>query len=226
MSLAAEYGMFVLEDAAQSFGAIYKGKRAPSLGHVGATSFFPAKPLGCYGDGGAIFTDDDELAATMRSIILHGKGSHKYENIRIGVNGRLDTLQAAILLAKVEVFEKELENRQRVAERYSAGLQGMVEVPSIPEGTVSAWAQYSILTDRRDDLGKHLKAKGIPTAIYYPASLHVQPAFSSLGYKEGEFPVSENASRKILSLPMHPYLREEEIQAVIETVRSFAQMRG
>jgi UDP-2-acetamido-2-deoxy-ribo-hexuluronate aminotransferase len=140
MSLAAEYGMFVLEDAAQSFGAIYKGKRAPSLGHVGATSFFPAKPLGCYGDGGAIFTDDDELAATMRSIILHGKGSHKYENIRIGVNGRLDTLQAAILLAKVEVFEKELENRQRVAERYSAGLQGMVEVPSIPEGTVSAWA--------------------------------------------------------------------------------------
>lgn len=220
-SLADEYGCFVLQDAAQSFGAVYKGNRAPALAHIGATSFFPAKPLGCYGDGGAIFTDDDNLAETMRSVILHGKGSHKYENIRVGVNGRLDTLQAAILLAKLDVFEKELEERQRVARTYSEGLSGKVEVPFVPENMVSAWAQYSILTDRRDGLEKHLKKKGIPTAIYYPTPLHLQPAFAYLGYKEGDFPVSEDASKRILSLPMHPYLRDEEMRSVIEAVRDF-----
>jgi len=221
MPLADEYNMFVLEDAAQSFGAIYKGRRAPALGHAGATSFFPAKPLGCYGDGGAILTDDDKLADTMRSIILHGKGSHKYQNIRIGINGRLDTLQAAILLAKLEVFEDELEARQKVAQAYSKGLRGAAEVPFVPENMVSAWAQYSILTERRDELESHLKAKGIPTAIYYPTPLHLQPAFSYLGYKKGDFPVSEDASHRILSLPMHPYLSDQESSKVIEAIQAF-----
>jgi UDP-2-acetamido-2-deoxy-ribo-hexuluronate aminotransferase len=223
MSFANKESLFVLQDAAQSFGALYKGKRAPALGHVGATSFFPAKPLGCYGDGGAIFTDDDKLAEVMRSIILHGKGSHKYENIRIGVNGRLDTLQAAILLAKLEVFGKELDNRQRVAEKYSAGLKGTVEVPLIPKGMVSAWAQYSILTERRDDLERYLKEKGIPTAIYYPTPLHLQPAIAYLGYKKGDFPVSEDASHRILSLPMHPYLTDQEMQEVTEAIWNFTK---
>lgn len=220
-ALAHEFGCFVLEDAAQSLGAIYNGKRAPALAQVGATSFFPAKPLGCYGDGGALFTDDDKLAEVMRSIILHGKGSHKYQNIRIGINGRLDTLQAAILLAKLEVFGKELDNRQRVAEKYSVGLKGTVEVPLIPKGMVSAWAQYSILTERRDDLERYLKEKGIPTAIYYPTPLHLQPAIAYLGYKKGDFPVSEDASHRILSLPMHPYLTEQELERVIGAIRDF-----
>ena len=220
-SLASEYGAFVLEDAAQSFGSVYKGRRAPALGSTGATSFFPAKPLGCYGDGGAIFTDDDKLAETMRSIILHGKGSHKYENIRIGINGRLDTLQAAVLLAKLDVFEKELEKRQFVAKTYSRGIKEVVEVPLVPQEMVSAWAQYSILTEHRDELERFLKEKGIPTAIYYPTPLHLQPAFSYLGYKNGDFPVSEITAQRIISLPMHPYLNDEEMNKVIEAVQSW-----
>jgi UDP-2-acetamido-2-deoxy-ribo-hexuluronate aminotransferase len=218
MSLATGDGFFVLEDAAQSFGALYKGKRAPGLAHVGATSFFPAKPLGCYGDGGAMFTDDDRLAEIMRSIILHGKGGHKYENVRIGVNGRLDTLQAAILLAKLEVFEEELGDRQRVAETYNTGLSGIVEIPFVTEGIVSAWAQYSILTERRNELETCLKERGIPTAIYYPTSLHLQPAFHYLGYKEGDFPVSESVAKRILSLPMHPYLAGPDVENIVRAV--------
>ena len=220
-TIADEHSLFILEDAAQSFGARYKDRKAGGLGDIGATSFFPAKPLGCYGDGGAIFADDDRLAETMRSIILHGKGSHKYQNIRIGVNGRLDTLQAAILLAKLGVFGKEVEERQRVAERYSAGLRGIVEVPFVTEGMVSAWAQYSILTERRDELEQFLKGVGIPTAIYYPTPLHLQPAFSYLGYKGNDFAVSESAARRILSLPMYPYLGNDDIEKVIKAIQSF-----
>jgi UDP-2-acetamido-2-deoxy-ribo-hexuluronate aminotransferase len=221
MSLADVHGMFVLEDGAQSLGAVYKGRRAGGLGHIGATSFFPAKPLGCYGDGGALFTDDDHLAEKMRSIRVHGKGTHKYENLRIGINGRLDTLQAAILLAKINIFEEELERRQRVAKLYTERLQGLVEVPIIPDGSMSAWAQYSILTDRREELQTHLHDQEIPTAVYYPTPLHLQPAFSYLGYTKGDFPVAEEVSRRILSLPMHPYLQDSDVEKIVGVVGAF-----
>jgi UDP-2-acetamido-2-deoxy-ribo-hexuluronate aminotransferase len=221
MSLADVHGMFVLEDGAQSLGAVYKGRRAGGLGHTGATSFFPAKPLGCYGDGGALFTDDDHLAEKMRSIRVHGKGTHKYENLRIGINGRLDTLQAAILLAKINIFEEELERRQRVAKLYTERLQGLVEVPIIPDGSMSAWAQYSILTDRREELQTYLHDQEIPTAVYYPTPLHLQPAFSYLGYTKGDFPVAEEVSRRILSLPMHPYLQDSDVEKIVGVVGAF-----
>ncbi|MCJ8502998.1 DegT/DnrJ/EryC1/StrS family aminotransferase [Desulfatitalea alkaliphila] len=223
MAFANAHDLFVLQDGAQSFGARFHGKRSPALAHVGATSFFPAKPLGCYGDGGAIFTDDDEMAAAMRSIVLHGKGGHKYENVRIGVNGRLDTLQAAVLLPKLEIFEEELAHRQAVADQYGRALAQVVAVPHTPSGMVSAWAQYSILTDRRDELQQYLQQKGIPTAIYYPKPLHLQAAFGYLRYAEGDFPEAERASRRILSLPMHPYLADGEIGAVVAAVRGFCE---
>jgi UDP-2-acetamido-2-deoxy-ribo-hexuluronate aminotransferase len=220
MSLAEEHGLVVIEDAAQSFGAIYRGRRAGNLGHVGATSFFPAKPLGCYGDGGALFTNDDELAERMRSIRIHGKGNHKYENLRIGLNGRLDTLQAAILLAKLDVYEKEFEARQRIAKTYTARLKGIVEVPYVPQESVSAWAQYSILTDRRSELQTYLNDHEIPTAIYYPTPLHLQPALAGLKYKEGDFPITENTAKTILSLPIHPYLTDQQVNTIIVSVES------
>jgi UDP-2-acetamido-2-deoxy-ribo-hexuluronate aminotransferase len=218
-SLATEYDLFIIEDAAQSFGAIYKGGKAGSLGHVGVTSFFPAKPLGCYGDGGSIFTKDGQLSEKMISIRVHGQGSHKYENVRVGLNGRLDTLQAAILLAKLEVFSEELEIRQGIAKSYSDGLNGIVEVPFIPEGLISAWAQYSIMTDRRQEVQANLGKQKIPTAIYYPTPLHRQPAFSYLGYREGDCPIAEATAGRILSLPMHPYLKDTEIAQIVEGVR-------
>jgi UDP-2-acetamido-2-deoxy-ribo-hexuluronate aminotransferase len=203
----------VIEDAAQSFGADYKGKKACSFGAIGCTSFFPAKPLGCYGDGGMCFTNDDRLADLLRSIRVHGQGSDKYENVRIGINGRLDTLQAAILLAKFSIFPEEIDLRQEVARRYNELLAGYAAIPEIPEGLKSAWAQYSILVRdgaRRTDLMACLKEARIPTAIYYPKPLHLQQAFAGLGYKEGDFPVSENFARRIFSLPMHPYLGAED----------------
>ena len=218
MSLAEEYGLFVVEDAAQSFGAIYKGRRAGSLGHVGATSFFPAKPLGCYGDGGAIFINDDKMAEKMTSIRVHGSGNQKYENIRLGINGRLDTIQAAILLAKLEIFGKELEARQSISKTYTDGLRGVVEVPFIPDGLLSAWAQYSIQTNKRSEIQGHLHDHKIPTAIYYLTPLHLQPTFSYLGYKETDFPIAETTAKKILSLPMHPYLTDAEMTQVIDGV--------
>jgi UDP-2-acetamido-2-deoxy-ribo-hexuluronate aminotransferase len=219
MATAEEHGLFVLEDAAQSFGGIYKGRRAGSLAHVAATSFFPAKPLGCYGDGGAIFTDDKELANKLVSIRIHGKGSDKYDNVRVGINGRLDTLQASILLPKLKVFPNELEARQKVAERYSEKLKNHVEVPVIPDGYTSAWAQYSILLDQRDKCQAALNAEGIPTAIYYPKPLHLQTAFSHLGYGPGDMPVSDSASQRIFSLPMHPYLTDEQINRIVDVLR-------
>jgi UDP-2-acetamido-2-deoxy-ribo-hexuluronate aminotransferase len=205
-AIAQRHGLFVLEDAAQSFGATYKGKKAGALADVAATSFFPAKPLGAYGDGGAIFTDNDDLASRLRSIRVHGQGTHKYDNVRIGLNGRLDTLQAAILLAKIEVFDQEMAARQTAAARYSQTLQDVVEVPHVAPECTSAWAQYSVLTDRREALQAKLKSAGIPTAIYYPLPLHLQRAFAPLGHKSGDFPVSEAAAQRIFSLPMHPYL--------------------
>jgi len=209
-AIARRYGLFVLEDAAQSFGATYKGKRAGSLAEVAATSFFPAKPLGGYGDGGAIFTDNDDLAGTMRSIRVHGQGTHKYDHVCLGINGRLDTLQAAILLAKLEVFDGEIVARQEVAARYGAALSKVVQVPYVASECTSVWAQYSVLSDRKSELRKKLQEAGIPTAVYYPLPLHLQGAFAHLGYRTGDFPVSEHAATLIFSLPMHPYLTEDD----------------
>ncbi|MBF0497593.1 MAG: DegT/DnrJ/EryC1/StrS family aminotransferase [Deltaproteobacteria bacterium] len=218
MPLAAEKCLFVLEDAAQSFGGRYYGRLTGSLGQVAATSFFPAKPLGCYGDGGAVFTDDDALAAHIRSIRVHGEGQDKYHNVRVGLNGRMDSIQAATLSVKLAAFTKELETRQSIARRYTQGLSAYVETPRIPDGVTSAWAQYSILTDRRDQVQAELQAVGIPTAVYYPKPLHLQEAYAHLGLGPGSFPVAEAISRRILSLPMHPYLEDDEIDFIIAHV--------
>ena len=226
-SIAREHNLFVIEDAAQSFGAEINGKKACAFGNIACTSFFPAKPLGCYGDGGMCFTDDDELANIMESVRVHGKGDHKYDNIRIGMNGRLDTLQAAVLLAKFDIFPEEIELRKQVANRYAEmlGNYPQIKVPTIPPGATSAWAQYSILAaeeKHRTELQNNLKEAGIPTAIYYPQPLHLQSAFSSLGYKKGDFPVSEDCSQRIFSLPMHPYLTEEDQQKIADSMRRIA----
>ena len=210
LEIAKEYSLFVLEDAAQSFGGKYKGRKACSFGNLAATSFFPAKPLGCYGDGGMIFTDDEELYEKLVSIRVHGKGVNKYENVRVGVNGRLDTLQAAILLAKFEIFDDEISKRQEVAREYQELLKGKYQLQYIPEYSKSAWAQFVLLSENRDKIIKNLKENDIPTAIYYPKPLHLQKAFNYLGYKEGDLPISEDVSKKIFALPMHPYLTNQK----------------
>ena len=222
-TIAETHGLFVIEDAAQSFGAELNGKMACAFGNIACTSFFPAKPLGCYGDGGMCFTDDGGLAEIMDSLRVHGKGHHKYDNVRIGVNGRLDTIQAGILLAKFEIFSEEIELRQQVAGRYTEllGAHANIQPPVVPPGYKSAWAQYSILAaDRqhRSDLQNKLKQAGIPTAIYYPTPLHLQSAFSQLGYKKGDFPVSEECAERIFSLPMHPYLTEEAQEKIVDVM--------
>jgi UDP-2-acetamido-2-deoxy-ribo-hexuluronate aminotransferase len=228
-TIATKHGLFVIEDAAQSFGAEYKDKKACSLAEIGCTSFFPAKPLGCYGDGGMCFTDNDEKATVIRSLLVHGKGIDKYDNVRIGINGRLDTLQAAILLAKLDIFPEEIELRQQVAQKYTNLLssQSSVLAPLIPGGMRSAWAQYSVLArdgEQRDELQSRLKDAGIPTAIYYPKSLHLQTAFSSLGYESGDFPVSEDTANRIFSLPMHPYLSEADQERILRVLTSADKM--
>ena len=217
-ALADQHGLFLLEDAAQSFGGTYKGRRAGSFGHAGATSFFPAKPLGCYGDGGAVFTNDGELARKMASFRVHGQGSDKYDNVRIGLNARCDTLQAAILLAKLEAFPAELEARQAVAQEYTRILSACprFRTPFVPSECKSAWAQYSLLSDYRNVIQKSLKAEGIPTAVYYPKPLHLQSAFSGLGYPKGSFPASEDTAQRIFSLPMHPYMKEDQIRHIAD----------
>jgi UDP-2-acetamido-2-deoxy-ribo-hexuluronate aminotransferase len=218
-TIAGDHGLFVIEDAAQSFGAALNGKKACSFGSIGCTSFFPAKPLGCYGDGGMCFTNDGQLAKIMGSLRVHGQGHHKYANVRIGVNGRLDTIQAGILLAKFDIFPEEIELRLQVAERYTEMLNPLsdIETPAIPQGYKSAWAQYSVLAAderQRTELQNKLKETDIPTAIYYPKPLHLQSAFSYLDYKNGDFPISEEISSRIFSLPMHPYLAEEAQQKI------------
>jgi len=218
--IAAEYDLFVIEDAAQSLGGLRAGKRAGAFGHVAATSFYPAKPLGCYGDGGAIFTDEDGLSEIMTSIRVHGTGSDKYDNVRVGLNGRLDSIQAAVLLVKLAAFQAELDARQRVAQRYSAGLEGVV-IPHIPNGCQSAWALYSVRHENRDGLRAHLSEKGIPTVVYYACPLHLQPVFAKLGYARGDLPVAEMCADHIVSLPMHPFLTDAEIDIVIEAVNAF-----
>jgi dTDP-4-amino-4,6-dideoxygalactose transaminase len=209
-----------------SFGAGYKGKRACSLADVACTSFFPAKPLGCYGDGGMCFTDDEKLAQTMRSLCVHGQGHHKYENVRIGINGRLDTIQAAILNAKFDIFPQEIELRQKVATKYTellSGLSNGLVMPHVPSEYQSVWAQYSILSKderHRSELQNRLKEAGIPTAIYYPKPLHLQTAFQNLGYKAADFPVSEDYAGRIFSLPMHPYLAAEDQEQIAKSLDS------
>lgn len=223
-AIAQAHGLFVIEDAAQSFGAEYKGRKCCSLADIACTSFFPAKPLGCYGDGGMCFTDDDNLSDALRSIRVHGKGGHKYDNIRIGINGRLDTFQAAILLAKFQIFPEEVKLRKQVAERYSQLLLALslqLSAPHIPPGSSSVWAQYSILSpdgDHRDAIQETLKKAGVPTAIYYPKPLHLQQAFASLGYKKGDFPVSESHAERIFSIPMHPYLNRQDQEQIVEVI--------
>lgn len=219
MAVAERHGLFVLEDAAQSFGGRYFGRVCGALGHIGATSFFPAKPLGCYGDGGAIFTRDAAEAEVLRSIRVHGQGRNKYDNVRIGLNGRLDTIQAAVLLVKLEVFPEELEARQRAASRYTTGLAGLVRTPATPEDRLCAWAQYSVRSPNRESIQGALQDAGIPSAIYYPKPLHLQEAFRNLGYGPGDFPVSESAAREIFSLPMHPYLTDDTVDRIVETIR-------
>jgi len=222
-SVAKEHGLFVIEDAAQSFGAQYKKKMSCALADIACTSFFPAKPLGCYGDGGMCFTNDDKLAEIMESIRVHGKGNHKYDNVRIGINGRLDTLQAAILLAKFDIFPEEVERRNEVAHRYNSLLAACksLTTPRVPEGYISVWAQYSLLAkndDARTALLKKLQDSKIPTAIYYPKPLNRQTAYAYLGYGEGAFSVSEDAASRIFSLPMHPYLKEEDQKIIADTI--------
>lgn len=219
-SIATREGMFLIEDAAQSFGAEHNGRKACAFGDIACTSFFPAKPLGCYGDGGMCFCNDNGMAEILRSIRLHGKGSHKYENVRIGINGRLDTIQAAILLAKFSLFEEEVHLRQAVAGRYNEKLRACRDLvtPVVPDGYQSVWAQYSLLARdeaQRDAIMKKMQAAGIPTVIYYPRPLHLQGAFSLLGYRAGDFPVSEDCARRIFSLPMHPYLGETDQDRIV-----------
>jgi len=213
--------LFVLDDAAQSFGASYGNRRIGALAPATATSFFPAKPLGCYGDGGAVFTDDDELAQVMRSIRVHGEGRDKYDCVRIGINGRLDTIQAAILIEKLKIFPDEIAARARVAERYSAGLADVAIVPAVAPGATSVWAQYTIrlAPGRRDGFALALKAQGIPTAIYYPIPLHRQLPYRGFPVTDGGAPVSERLAEEVISLPMHAYLDEPTQDRVIAAVR-------
>ena len=219
-----KYNLLLLEDGAQGFGGSIQGKRACSFGDISTTSFFPAKPLGCYGDGGALFTDNDEWAALADSYRVHGKGSFKYDNVRIGMNSRLDTLQAAILQVKLKAFiDYELEAVNDAAKKYSAQLSDSVIVPTIPEGFYSSWAQYTIRLDnrvKRDAMQKALKEAGIPSMVYYPTPMHRQTAYRSLNYPEDSCPVSLQLCNTVLSLPMHPYLTDEEISCICHAVKS------
>jgi dTDP-4-amino-4,6-dideoxygalactose transaminase len=221
LPLAAAEGLFVLDDAAQGFGASYKGKRLGTFGLATATSFFPAKPLGCYGDGGAIFTDDAALADKLRSIRVHGHGSDKYDNVRLGLTGRLDTIQAAVLIEKLKIFDDEIAVRNRIAQRYANGLGNVVAVPRLADGSTSIWAVYTVRVSggRRDALAEALKAQGVPTMIYYPKSVHQQTAYKHYPIAEGGLAASEQLSRDVISLPIHAYLDDGTQDRIIKAVR-------
>ena len=220
--IAKSHDMWVLEDLAQGFGSSQNGKKSGSLTLCGATSFFPAKPLGCYGDGGAIFTNDDELADVIKSIRVHGKGSDKYDNVRIGVNGRLDTIQAAILLAKLEIFDDEIKSRNQIAKMYNKHLSEVLITPYVRPNNISAWAQYSVLAKNereREIIQAYLKDNGVPTAIYYPTPLHKQTAYKYLGQSGRGLNISEEVSKRIFSLPMHPYIDEKSILKITNLIK-------
>lgn len=207
--IADKYGLKLIEDAAQGFGGEIDGKRAGSFGDIATTSFFPAKPLGCYGDGGAIFTNNDEYAALFRSYRVHGKGKDKYDNVRIGINSRLDTIQAAILLEKLAAFPSELVARNKIAAYYNRTLQGSYLLPLIPDGFLSSWAQYTLISENRDADMEAYKKKGIPTMIYYGTCMHQQAAFNNLGYSDKDYPIASKLAKRVFSLPMHPYIAVE-----------------
>lgn len=215
-TIAAKYNIPVIEDAAQSFGASYKGKRSCNLTTVACTSFFPSKPLGCYGDGGAIFTNDDDLALVMRQISRHGQ-DRRYHHIRVGVNSRLDTLQAAILLPKLEILNEEIELRNQVANTYTSLLNdaGVLSTPFVEVHNISAWAQYTICVKNRDEVQHKLQETGIPTAVHYPIPLNKQPAVANSSI---QLPIGDEIAQKVMSLPMHPYLTEQEIKRVVESL--------
>ena len=223
LPLAREHGLKVLCDAAQSFGAAYGGTAVGSIGDATATSFFPAKPLGCYGDGGAVFTDDPALAEAIDSLRIHGKGQSKYDNVRIGLNARLDTLQAAILLEKLAVFSEEIDARQRVAERYSRSLHNSAVTPRIQTGSTSVWAQYTLRLPDRDAVADYCKEHGVPTAVYYPTPLTQQTAYRQYPAPAQGTPVAERLSKEVLSIPMHPYLAPSDQDYIIEVLRNAAQ---
>ena len=223
--IADEYGLLILEDGAQGFGGEINGKKACSFGDISTTSFFPAKPLGCYGDGGAVFTDNDEWAALISSYRIHGKGSYKYDNVRIGMNSRLDTLQAAILLAKLDAFEQyEIKKVNEVSKKYTEALKTIVKTPVVLEGFLSSWAQYTIQLkneEQRDGLQAYLKEHQVPSMIYYPKPMHKQEAFALCGSDEDELSVTTELCKKVLALPMHPYMEEDEIMQVVLRVREY-----
>jgi UDP-2-acetamido-2-deoxy-ribo-hexuluronate aminotransferase len=217
---AEKEGLALIADAAQSFGAVTaSGAKVGTLAPVTTTSFFPAKPLGCYGDGGAIFTDNDDLAEIMKSIRVHGQGREKYETVRVGVNSRLDTVQAAVLLAKLSIFEKEISSRNAMADAYELALNGLVKTPKKPNGVTSAWAQYTIRVENRDDMQRALAADGVPTAVYYPKPMHMQKAY--MAYARHPLPVSEQLSAEVLSLPMNPYWITAEVERVQSAIAQF-----
>jgi dTDP-4-amino-4,6-dideoxygalactose transaminase len=219
--IADKDGLFILDDAAQGFGASYNNRRLGTFGHATATSFFPAKPLGCYGDGGAVFTDDDDLAEMLISLRVHGQGSDKYDNVRIGLTSRLDTIQAAVLSEKLKIFPDEIAARDAVARRYAEGLGDVAIVPKLPAGLNSVWAQYTIRISggRRDQVAAALRAEGIPTAIYYPIPLHRQQAYKHYPTGAGGLAVSERLAGEVLSLPMHAYLDPPTQDRIIEAAR-------
>ena len=224
IKIAQKYNLKIVEDAAQGFGGSINGKKACSFGNISTTSFFPAKPLGCYGDGGAIFTDDEEMYKKILSIRVHGKGSYKYDNIRVGLNSRLDTIQAAILLPKLEAFkEYELENRNKFARMYTEKLKEIVTTPLVPDGFESSWAQYTLILEseeKRNNLQIKLKEAGIPTMVYYPIPLHKQIVYKDYTFNTEDLKVSEKLSKCVLSLPMHPYLNEEQIDMIVSDIKS------
>ena len=214
VAIAKKYDLKIIEDAAQGFGGEIYGQRAGSFGDIATTSFFPAKPLGCYGDGGAIFTNNDDYAALLRSYRVHGKGSDKYDNVRIGMNSRLDTIQAAILLEKLAAFPDELRQRNRAAKNYETALAGRYQTPVTPVGYLSSWAQYTLVDENRDAIMADYKTKGVPTVIYYGTCMHQQTAFKDLGYSDTEFPVASRLARQVFSLPMHGYLEVDQLTAL------------
>ncbi len=222
LAIAAAHELWVICDAAQSFGASYKGRNVGTLGDITTTSFFPAKPLGCYGDGGAVFTDDDDIAAVLKSLRVHGQGSDKYDNVRIGMNARLDTIQAAVLSQKLSIFADEIEARSQLAQRYGDLLGDIVHIPDIPEGDTSVWAQYTVRLPNsrdRDAVAARLKEAGVPTAVYYAKPLHQQTAYRHYPISGNGLPVSEKLAAEVLSLPMHPYLAEPTQRRIADALR-------
>tara|TARA_Y100001980_G_C14548878_1_gene330377 strand:- start:958 stop:2076 length:1119 start_codon:yes stop_codon:yes gene_type:complete len=222
--MAEKHDLIIIDDAAQGFGGQIGESLIGSFGHVTTTSFFPAKPLGCYGDGGAIFTENDEFAEIMKSIRVHGSGANKYENIRVGLNGRMDTVQAAILLEKFSIFKEEVVLRNKVAKYYIDNIHNHLVVPYVPKNYLSSWAQFSILANSEKDRKSYiekLKEENIPSMIYYSTPLHLQPVFRHLGYSIGDFPVSEKVSKSIFSIPMHPYLKKRDQDKIIQTLNDY-----